>query len=126
MKAPSWVAAVLCILVIGGCDDTPSVPEPGRATLTLRAPEGRAEGAAVLRISGGSIASPAVAGGEVFTRAGVGSTDVVVVLDTPGTISVTFQVDDLGALPSAQVLQVSGPSDDLRPSLQGYAVTVTL
>lgn len=91
-------------------------------TATLSSPSG-SEGAAVLTLLGDDIgAISAVGGTEVHSRAGNGSVRVVLISEAGGELAFRVAVADTTQPPSAVVVEVAGPDDELRPTIDGYSV----
>jgi hypothetical protein len=116
---------LVCCAVVGAglvaCHDGPS--GPGTAQVVLLSPAGL-DGAAVFEISGGQVSSASMTGGSVFLGPEGDIRRVIAVLHAAGTIAFTLTVDDLGVLPMVQVTEVADGENRLRPSLDGYRVTV--
>jgi len=98
---------------------------PGTITVSVVSPFG-AEGSAVLELKGGTaLGTVSPLEGEVFYLHRESSSRVVVVLDSPGDIGFLVRTEDVGNPPEASLIQVAGPSDELRSSLEDYEVRIT-
>ncbi|MBT8395900.1 MAG: hypothetical protein HKO65_07480 [Gemmatimonadetes bacterium] len=112
--------------LVWACDSTgPKGPMgPGNLAITLLSPNGP-EGSAVLEITGGAdLSFVSTTGGEVFFEHSAGSSRVIVVMDDPGEINFRVGTEDVGVIPSVDVVQVAGGEDQLRLSLSGYEVLI--
>jgi hypothetical protein len=90
----------------------------------LVSPNG-AEGSAVFQLQGGADLDVVTSfGGEVFFSHddAAGTTSVVVIMDVPGDISFKVRSQNVGRLPTVEVIQVADGNDVLRGSLVGYDV----
>lgn len=119
LRARSAVV-VAALLVTPACssdatEPTDVVPDEV-ATLEAPAPVS----AVVLRLDG--VASVAVEGGSVFTRADGAALRAVFLLDRPGTLAFSFDRTDGGTEPSATVIEVADEGDRIVPSTEGYRV----
>ena len=113
---------LLAALSLAACADEGPVSGPGTLTATLVSPNGP-EGAALVELVGENIgAITALGDTEVFSESDGGSTQVVLVNQSGGALSFWVAVADTTAPPSAVVHQVSGPDDQLRATLDGYAL----
>lgn len=113
-------------LLMAACDILgPSGPEgPGYFDMELYSFR-NLEGAAAFRLEGGGELGEVTSEvGEVFYEHHGGTSDVVVIMDEPGTIGFRVATENLGKKPDVTVVQVAGPDDILRPSLSGYFVSV--
>jgi hypothetical protein len=86
---------------------------------TLVSPNGP-EGAAVFELAGEYHNVQLTGSGQVFAHADRGVTRVVIVLDTPGEIGFTVQLDVAGELPQTQVVEVADGSNQIRASVSEY------
>ena len=82
------------------------------------------EGAAVIELNGEFHDIRSANSGQVFAHADGGVTRVVIILDDPGEIGFTAQLDVAGELPSAQIIEVADGSNQLRTSLSGYRIDI--
>jgi hypothetical protein len=105
-----------CFLDLGGPSGS------GVIRVTLDTPYG-ADGAAVLVLTG-SVGPGVVASelGDTFYGHSGGTTRAVVILDEPGHIEFTLQVEDVGARPTVTLVQVADGADQLRTSLSDYEI----
>lgn len=118
-------AAVAVFLGLAACSDQAPVSGPGTMTATLVGPSG-AEGAALVVILDADLGEISPVGRtDVFAAEGSGATRVVLVNRDGGTLSFQVAVADTTRPPPALVEQVAGPDDELRSSLEGYAVEFT-
>lgn len=96
--------------------------------MTLESPHG-SEGAAVLKITGGSFVSARLLHsneGFLFTEHLTPEDALVaVILDAPGEVRFLITLDDLGAPPSVGVHSVSDGQDRLRSSTDSYQAKLT-
>jgi hypothetical protein len=63
-------------------------------------------------------------GGEVYFHHAGGSSKVIVLLDTPGSIRFRVETQEVADLPSVAVDQVADGEDELRTSVSGYQVQI--
>lgn len=117
-----FALVVLLPFAIGACDDTPA-PEPGEVRVTLVSPNG-VEGAAVFEVQGLIDGVDAVSGNQAFEVEGSGGSHVVVVRESAGSVSFRMRVENVHQPPTVRLLQVAGPDDRLRATLDGYRVEV--
>lgn len=125
MRIASGLALLGALLLgVAGCDSTGPGEEkgPGQITATLVSPHG-SEASAVFELTGGTgLSFVSSDDGETFYQHSGGSSRVVVVLYDPGVIRFQVETEDVGNLPSVQVIQVASGDNQLRPSLSGYDV----
>lgn len=125
-RVRSLVVLGVLALGAGACDATgPGGPKgPGRITATLVSPHG-SEASAVFELTGGTdLSFVSSDGGETFYQHSAGLSRVVVVLDDPGVIRFHVETEDVGDLPSVQVIQVADGRNELRSSFSAYGVLV--
>jgi hypothetical protein len=119
------IAGPLLVLWVGALSScgTNSPPQIVEITGRLVSPNGN-EGAAVIEIDG--LVSPVIYGenaGDEFHPGSVGGMHrVVIVKSEPGEISFTLFLNGTAELPTATVIEVAGPDDQIRTSLDGYRV----
>lgn len=123
-RAPSVLlaafAASLGLLACG--DGAGPVSGPGTLTATVESPVG-SEGAAVLVVFGDGVEGVRQSGdGWLYSERSGDSVTVVVVADQPGVLTFGVDVADTTLAPLAEVLQVSGPDDELRANPSSYSV----
>lgn len=115
------IAAATLLLVAPSCDSTG--PESPRAyDLRVASPNG-AEGAAVLELRG-PVARVTAPAGLVLAHGDGDVTRVVLVLDTPGELRLAVNPATRGATVEATLVEVSGPDDRPRASVDGYTVSL--
>lgn len=123
LRTRAWSALLTAALVLAACS-TDEGPQsgPGTMTATLSSPNG-AEGAAVVTLLGDDIgAISAVGGTEVHSRAGDSSVRIVLINEAGGELAFQVAVADTTQPPSTVVVEVAGPDDELRPTVDGYTV----
>lgn len=133
MRASCRILVVMALVALGAaCSQDPTAGSPARSgTLTLHLTTPHSDDGAVLfEVSGPPIdgAMAADASLELFTRRTDGSTiSGAIVGDVAGGAVVTLRVPDVGAAAgyTARVLEVADRRNALRPSLDGYAITVS-
>ena len=119
MRASALLALLTAAAI--GCDSTP--PDNGGGWVaTLGAPAGALDGAAVVELRGAGIQTVTATNGQLFTEATDSTVRVVVVRDTPGTISFNVQLERGSAMPRATVLEVADGNDVLRATPTQYSV----
>ena len=131
MTRARWMFAMAAaLLVLVACSDEPTNPGTGPGTLVVRLTTPNSDDEAVSFEISGPVDSVTAAGGslQLFTRRVDGSTvlgAVIGPLDN-GAI-VILHVPDVSAAAGYRVaaLEVADQEDALRPSLAGYALTVT-
>lgn len=131
MTRARWMLAMAAaLLVIVACSDEPTNPGTGPGTLVVRLTTPNSDDEALSFEISGPVDSVTAAGGslQLFTRRVDGSTvlgAVIGPLDN-GAI-VILHVPDVSAAAGYRVaaLEVADQEDALRPSLAGYALTVT-
>ena len=114
----------LLLLGLAACGGDATSPSPrGPGTLAARVvgptPD---DGAAHLRLVGSGIGTVTAPGGRVFLGRSGDTLDVVVALETPGVLELRVALTDTTSLPTAAILEVSGPDDQLRSSTGGSAL----
>ena len=130
-RALSIFTLVATLSLGAACSNEPTTGAPRAGTLTLRLTTPRSDdGALLFEVSGPPIDTARVldASLQLFTRRADGFTLVgAVVGPIANGAVVTLQVPDLGAGAgyTARVLEVADRQNVLRPSLTGYALTVT-
>jgi len=100
-----------------GCDDGP--PVPGALTVYVVSPNGR-ESAAIVELDGVFDQVESAPTSAVFSEVVYGRTRFVVVMRSGGDVWFQVFVPDVNEPPTATVLEVAGPSNDLRADLEGY------
>lgn len=122
-RLPALGALLTAVLVLAACstDEGPR-SGPGTITATLSSPNG-AEGAAVVTLLGDDIgAITGVGGTEVHSRAGDSNVRIVLISEAGGELAFQVAVADTTQPPSTVVVEVAGPDDELRPTVDGYTV----
>lgn len=94
---------------------------PGTLRGTLQSPHG-VEGAAVIELVGSGLGLVRVESGLVFTSVSGDATRAVILRHRPGVIEFAVEVPDRGSPPDVRILEVADGDDQLRSSLDGYAV----
>ncbi len=95
---------------------------PGTMTATLAGPNG-AEGAAQIVILDEAVDGITPIGDtEVYSQAGIGSTQIVLINQVGGELTFQLAVADTTQPPPTVVQEVAGPDDELRTDLSDYAV----
>lgn len=129
MRLRSILLALPAVLALAGCGDggpeTPPAPPGGDYDAVLQGPT-TSESAALLELTGAGIedvrsTSPAIVASSPVT----GGRRVVVVREVPGTIGFRVRVAPGNEPPTARVVELADPEDQLRGSLTGYQVTFT-
>jgi hypothetical protein len=100
-----------------GCDDGP--PIPGAVTVYLVSPNGL-ESAAIVELDGVFDQVEAAPSAAVFSEVADGRTRIVVVMRSPGDVWFQVFAPNVNEPPTATVLEVAGPLNDLRADLEGY------
>jgi hypothetical protein len=122
-------AALLLVLTLASCNDGPTsgdVPQPGEMTATLISPNG-AEGSALLEVGSGTVLDVTPVGSYVRAyRVAANPVRIVVLRLEPGDITFRLTTDDVNRPPELRVVDIGGPDDQLRPSLSGYSVSLTV
>ncbi|MFW6202307.1 MAG: hypothetical protein ACOC8B_07000 [Gemmatimonadota bacterium] len=106
-------------------DEPPSQP-PGPAvvvTATLISPHG-AEGAAILDVAADAVVDVSMAAGSAFTAEAGDRLRIVLVRTTAGNIRAEIGLRDASADLEPRVVQVAGPSNELRADPVDYRVEV--
>jgi hypothetical protein len=129
MTRVRWIFTLVALLVSVACSDNPAEGVGQGGTLTLRLTTPNADdGAMTFEVSGAPIESITVVDGSLrlFTRRiNVSTIDGAVVGSLNNGVLVTLHVPDVTAGYTAMVLEVADREDALRPSLDGYVLTVT-
>lgn len=123
-SAVSPGAALLTAALLLAACSTDEGPRsgPGTMTATLSGPNGP-EGAAVVTLLGDGVgAVTAVGGTEVHSRSGDGGVRIVLINEVGGDLLFRVAVADTTQPPSTVVVEVAGPDDELRSSVDGYTV----
>lgn len=122
MRLRRLILPALALVALAACSDEAPVSGPGTMTATVVGPNG-AEGAAVLTLLGDGIgAISAVGGSEVHVREGDSMVRVVLIDPAGGDLAFQVAVPDTTAPPASVILQVAGPDDALRPSVDDYSL----
>jgi hypothetical protein len=120
------VMAVTLVLagLLAGCDDgvDPNAG-PGDLEVTLESPNGL-EGAVLLEFRGGGIQGVTPGTGTLEYEQSGKRTQVMVILENPGTPSFVLSVADTLSPPRVEILEVAAPDNTLRSSLAGYDVRI--
>ena len=131
MTRARWMLALAAtLLVIVACSDEPTNPGPGSGTLVVRLATPNSDDEALSFEIRGPVDSVTALGGslQLFTRRLDDSTLLGAVIGplANGAI-VILHVPDVSAAAGYRVaaLEVADHEDALRPSLAGYALTVT-
>jgi hypothetical protein len=111
--------------VAGACDEevTPPEPVPGTFVVSLISPSG-AEGAVILETTDEGILSAASEAGQAFFWRGGDTSRIVVILDEPGAVRFTIEVEDVNAPPELEIVEVADGANALREDLTGYEVVL--
>lgn len=128
MRRISLSAAFIAVtagFAVGACDEEVTPPEPVSGTLvvSLTSPNG-AEGAAVLETSAEGIVGVANEAGQAFYRQGGDTSRIVVILDEPGEVRFTLEVEDVNTPPELEIVEVADGANELRADLTGYEVVI--
>lgn len=122
MKLRTIIVSALAALTLAACSDEAPVVGPGTLTATLTGPN-RDEGAAVLTLLGGGIGALSPVGAtELHARDGRGGARIVLINQEGGALSFQVAVADTTSPPAWVIVQVAGPDDALRTSVDGYTV----
>lgn len=126
-RAPLLAAALATFTALTACGDSgsdPSEPEPGTLELQITSPAG-SEGAALVEVTGVGVQGVQSAAGRAFMETmGVDTTQVLLILDTPGLLVFEADVADINASVGGRVLDVAGPDNALRADPAAYTVRV--
>jgi len=96
---------------------------PGQLTLVVRSPNGP-EGAALLEVDGGAVTGVTGDASAVWTVRSGTRLRIAIVRATPGELRAAVAVLDTTAKLEATLVQVAGPSNELRGSLTAYGIEV--
>lgn len=127
-----WTFAIVAAVLVGtSCSEegTGGVPQAGTLVVRLATPHAD-DGALLFEVAGPPIDSATAANAalRLFTRRDNNGNVVGAVVGTLGTgAMVTLYVPDIGAAAAyvARVIEVADRGHALRPSLAGYALSVT-
>lgn len=104
------------------CGETSGPSGPGQLQITLNS--GNADdAAALLELSGNGLGDLEVSGGQAYSQRDGNTTRVVIILDDPGTIVFSIDVDDISQRPTVRILEVADGSNRVRDSVSGYQTT---
>jgi hypothetical protein len=113
-------------LLLAACTDLGQPQGPGTFTATLRSPNGL-EGAAVVLLVGEGVLGVDPGGDtEAYTVTSGGTTRIVLINKSGGTLAFDVAMADLSRPPLALVREVAGPDDELRTDLAQYRVEFSL
>jgi len=114
---------VAAAFLLGACADEGPVSGPGTMTATLTGPNGP-EGAAVIVIldEAVDVEGAPIGDTEVYSQAGIGSTQIVLINQVGGELLFQLAVADTTQPPAVVVQEVAGPDDALRTDLSAYAI----
>jgi hypothetical protein len=131
VNSARWILAVMAVLVLDAAcanDATGGKAQAGTLTLRLTTPHAD-DGAMTFTVSGGPIDSAAAVNASLrlFARRDGETLNGAVVGALANGAVITVYVPDAGAAAryTATVVEVADRQDALRPSLSGYAITVT-
>ena len=96
-------------------------PVPVEVDVRIVSPNGP-EGAAVLEVATADLLQVSTSVGLVFSNPVAGTTRIVVIRDTPGTLGFTLLMNGGMDPPAIRLLEVVDGNDQPRPSLGGYRV----
>lgn len=118
--------ALAALPAMAACDGgTGAAPEGGEYIAALEAPDGRPEGALLVELTGAGIAGVQAASAELFRQPVSGGLRLMLIREPAGRIEFRVRLAPGSALPAARVLEVVGPDDLPRASLDGYHLSFT-
>lgn len=128
MRSRSFRHPLLVVLLVGipalaACGDDAPAPEPGFVDVSLTSPNG-AEGAAIFLVSEEPVTRAETSSGVAFVRQAPDGSRIVLVRDVGGDLTFRMEVEDIHRPPAVEVLEVAGPDDAVRATLDGYRVEV--
>lgn len=113
-----------CALLAAACSDEPPAAPPdlsGVVTARLISPNG-AEGAAVFEVNAEAVESVLVDSVQAFTVTLDDRLWIALVRADAGEIRADLSVRDTTAALDPELIEVAGPSNELRRSLNGYSL----
>jgi hypothetical protein len=123
----SWqfLSLLHCTLLtaVVGCGESSGPSGPGQLHISLESSHAD-DAAAVLELSGSGLGAVEVPGGEAFLQREDNVIRVVVILDDPGKIAFSIDVDDISQRPTVRILEVADGNNRLRDSVADYETTL--
>ena len=114
---------ILLLVGVAACGDATTPERGGDYVVTLRAPAGHVDGAAVIELSGAGVDTATALAGRVFMqRLADGVVRIVVVNDEPGAVRFHVRLTRGRSMPRASIIEVASADDEVRSDLSGYAV----
>lgn len=113
-------------LLLTACDILgPTGPEgSGYLEMELISPHDL-EGAAVFHLVGGAgLGEVTCEGGQAYYEHHGGTSDIVILMNSPGRVSFRVATENVGKKPDVAVIQVAGADNVLRAATSGYLVSV--
>lgn len=127
MRLPRLLSLALAALpLLSACDGgTGSTPAGGEYIAALETPDGRPDGALLLELAGEGITEVHAASLTLFQQPVSGGLRLMLIREPAGRIEFRVRMAPGSALPTVRVLEVVGPDDLPRPSVDGYGVSFT-
>lgn len=105
------------------CGEASGPSGPGQLQITLHSGN-TDDAAALLELSGDGLGDLEVSAGQVFSQRQGNTTRVVIILDDPGTIVFSIDVEDTSQRPNVRILEVADGSNRVRDSVADYQATL--
>jgi hypothetical protein len=122
-RHPLLLVLLVAVPALAACGDDAPAPEPGFVDVSLTSPNG-AEGAAVFLVSDERVTRAETSSGVAYLRQATDGSRIVLVRDVGGDLAFRMEVEDVHRPPTVEVLEVAGPDDAVRVTLDGYRVEV--
>jgi hypothetical protein len=118
--------ALAAFPLLAACDGgTGSTEAGGEYIAALETPDGRPEGALLVELTGEGIADVHAASLALFEQPVSGGRRLMLIREPAGRIDFRVRMAPGSAPPAVRVLEVVGPDDLPRASVDGYSVSFT-
>jgi hypothetical protein len=111
--------------LLAACDGGTGSAEAGEYIAALETPDGRPEGALLVELTGEGISDVHAASLTLFEQPVSGGRRLMLIREPAGRIDFRVQMAPGSAPLAVRVLEVVGPDDQPRASVDGYSVSFT-
>lgn len=128
MRMRSLLLVLAALPALAACDGgggTGASTAGGEFIAALESPDGRPEGAVLLELTGDGISRVHAASLALFEQPVSGGRRLMLIREPAGRIDFRVTMAPGASLPSVRVIEVVGPDDLPRASVDGYSVTFT-
>jgi hypothetical protein len=110
-------------LAVTSCRDASAPDAPGGPHLAVfDAPAAHRNGAALIELTGAGIDTVIASIGQLFMHREGDVVRVAIVATTPGPLDFVIELQPGSRIPAVRIIEVADEHNQLRPSLDGYAV----